>query len=292
VPPGDKPFHEQLKEHLERGTRAGAAARKWKHQDFALEARVDARALTNYKSGERTPPREVMERFATLLFAGDAPERADFVAAWEKADAGKRRGARPPTPGPDWVAEQPFALDPALARLYVHQSPNEAPSETVALAVTAETGRIYLTIEKTEDTPRVDTTFAVSRAEIVVIKDMNVLPVKGTELGTAKKPHPNVTFATSWHLRVPLDTEGVPGGGVLDQEVLRQYSTHAGLPYGIRIELRCRDIDLKPIDDKVLPEVSEKQRAVLRRLLQADQGRPDSGMVTLARAELCGRRDP
>ena len=39
----------------------------------------------------------------------------------------------------------------------------------------------------------------------------------------------------------------------------------------------------------LLPGVSEKQRAMLRRVLQRQDADPDSGVITLARAELCGR---
>jgi hypothetical protein len=81
----------------------------------------------------------------------------------------------------------------------------------------------------------------------------------------------------------------VPGGIVLAGDRLRQYTARDGLPYGIRIELRCRDIDLKPADQSVLPGVSEKQRAILRRLLQRQEGDPDSGVIALARAEIYGR---
>jgi hypothetical protein len=96
-----------------------------------------------------------------------------------------------------------------------------------------------------------------------------------------------VTFASAWLLKVPLAADGVPGGFILENETLRCYATAEGLPYGIRIELRCRDIDLKPTDEIVLPTVSEKQLAVLRRLLQAQGADADSGMICLARAEKC-----
>jgi hypothetical protein len=88
---------------------------------------------------------------------------------------------------------------------------------------------------------------------------------------------------------VPVAKDGIAGGSVLDGETLRQYTARDGQPWGIRIELRCRDIDLKPVDPAALPDVNEKQLAILRRVLQGHLADPDSGVIALARAELCGR---
>jgi hypothetical protein len=154
------------------------------------------------------------------------------------------------------------------------------------LEVTAEAGRVYLRIPETPDTPRVDATFAVTAAEIVAVRELNVTPVPRTTLGTRDNPHENVAFATSWHLKVPVADDGVPGGVVLDMATLRQYATRDGLPYAIRVELRCRDIDLKATDCPTLPDISEKQRAILHRVLQRAEADPDSGMLTLAGDEL------
>jgi hypothetical protein len=303
VPMEEKLFPSLLKEHLERGTRADQRAsdpsrRKWKHEDFAAQAGISVRALTNWKNGGRTPLQPERDRLVALLFGDNrihADVKAAFLQAWATSDDRRgapgraRRGGPNEPPRPEWVPEEAFTLRQGLARLYVHPPhQGETRADIVALDVTAETGRVYLTIEATEDTPRVDASFAIAAAEIVVIKELNLTPMKGTALG-ADVSHPNVTFAASWHLKVPLASDGVPGGIVLAGETLRHYTARDGLPYGIRIELRCRDIDLKPVDQSVLPDVSEKQRAVLRRLLQRQEADPNSGVIALAQAELCGR---
>jgi hypothetical protein len=155
------------------------------------------------------------------------------------------------------------------------------------LEVTVETGRAYLRIPETDDTPRFDATFTIAAAEIVVVKEMNVTPVKGTTLGTAGLPHPNVTFAGSWQLRIPLAGDGEPGGVVLAGDSLRQYAARQqDMACAVRLELRCRDIDLKPIGLVTPPDISEKQRAVLQRLLQGEDADPTSGIISLARDEL------
>lgn len=302
-----KPFHVLFREHLEQGTRADQRAddpsrRRWKHEDFADRIGRDVKTVTNWKNGSRTPLEAELNSICALLFgdhARHALAEGNLRAAWEKADAmrglpGRRTqstaGGRtdpPRTPAVCWVPEEPFTLREGLARLYIHRNQGEAAGDVIALDVTAEAGRRYLTIEATDDTPMVSTTFAVSAAEIVVVKDLNVTLQRGTTLGTADLPHPNVAFASSWHLKVPLAADGIPGGYVLENETLRRYATVEGLPYGIRIELRCRDIDLKPIDETVLPNVSAKQLAVLRRLLQMRDADAETGTISLARTELC-----
>ncbi len=302
-----KPFHVLFQEHLERGTRADQPAddpsrRRWKHEDFADQVKRTTRAVTNWKNGSQAPGRADCDRICALLF-GDGPQhaeaRAEFLTAWQTADGqrglpGRRTkpaasgaATQPARPAAAWVPEEPFTLREGLARLYIHRNQGEAAGDVIALDVTVEAGRRYLTIEATADTPMVSTTFAVSAAEIVVVKDLNVTLQRGTTLGTADVPHPNVTFASSWHLKVPLAADGIPGGYVLENETLRRYATASGLPYGIRIELRCRDIDLKPIDETVLPNVSAKQLAVLRRLLQTRDADAETGTICLARTELC-----
>lgn len=225
VPVEEKPFPSLLKEHLERGTRAGQRAddpsrRKWKHEDVAAQAGISVRTVTNWKNGERTPLQPERDRLVALLF-GDNPMHADakaaFLQAWAKSDGRRGAPSRAPRgglsapPRAEWVPEEAFTLRQGLARLYVHPPyQGETRAGVVALDVTAEAGRIYLTIEATEDTPRVDASFAVAAAEIVVVKELNLTPVKGTALG-ADVSHPNVTFAASWHLKVPLASDGVPG---------------------------------------------------------------------------------
>jgi hypothetical protein len=302
-----KPFHVLFQEHLERGTRADQPSddpsrRRWKHEDFADQVKRTPRTVTNWKNGSQTPERADFDRICALLFGDDplhAEARAEFLAAWQTADS--RRGlpgrrtkpaasgapAQSASPAAAWVPEEPFTLREGLARLYIHRNQGETPGNILAVDVTVEAGRRYLTIEATEDTPMVSTTFAVSAAEIVVVKELNVTPLRGTTLGTADVPHPNVAFASSWHLKVPLAADGIPGGYVLENETLRRCATAEGLPYGIRIDLRCRDIDLKPIDETVLPNVSAKQLAVLRRLLQARDADAETGTICLARTELC-----
>jgi len=316
VPGQEKPFHALLQEHLERGTRADRRSddpgrRKWKHEDFAEQAGVGTRTLTNWKNGSRTPFKPEFDKMVALMFGTNplhTDAKAAFVAAWGTADRQRGLPGRPtqtpPAPGqtrraghasrraPDWVPEEPFVLRDGLGKLCVHHNQGEGPGSVVALEVTAEAGRVYLRIDATDDTPRVDATFAVTAAEIVVVRELNVTPVPRTALGTADVPHPNVTFVSSWHLKVPLASDGMPGGIVLAGDTLRQYTTHDGLPYGIRIELRCRDIDLKPTDRATLPDISEKQRAVLHRLPQRQDADPESGVLTLARAELYRPVDP
>jgi hypothetical protein len=199
-----------------------------------------ARSVSHWLDGTH-PSEDSIGRILTTLF-GRAPGKDSDFEQWREhlhrlwldaADAPRSIPAAPgkvppsdeepkhnPPAGPspathppartvltEWMPEEPWTLREGLGRLYVHQSPNEPPAAVVALAVTAEAGRVYLTIEKTEDTPRVTTTFAVVKAEIVVVKDLNVWPVKGTTLG-ADIPHPNVSFASSWHLRCRLPKTG------------------------------------------------------------------------------------
>lgn len=105
MPGQGKPFHELLQHHLEQGTRAGQRAddpsrRKWKHADFANQAGVGPRTLTNWKNGSRTPERRQIDKIAALLF-GDIPQhaaaKAEFLAAWTAADGRQgRTGTAPP----------------------------------------------------------------------------------------------------------------------------------------------------------------------------------------------------
>lgn len=306
----DKPFHELFREHLEQGTRAdqdpgNLTRRPWKQTDFAAQAGVDPRTITNWKNHTRTPLSTEFATIVALLF-GDNPlhatAKATLLAAWQKADS--RRGlpgrktsrtsttAKPAT----WKPEPPFTLNAALGRLWIHRTqghpdPGPLPGNNVTLEVTVETGRIFISIEATSDTPRIDTDFAVTAAEIVVTEWLHLTPVKGTALGADIK-HPNVSFASSWHLKVPLADDGMRGGIIIEQATLRQYAVLPGQPFGIRLELRCRDIDLKPIDETILPALNDNQRAILRRRLQADSADPDSLVICLARDELEGQADP
>jgi hypothetical protein len=309
VPTPPKLFNELFQEHLRAGTCAeGKLSSRWKDEAFAAAVSATVRALGYWKSGERAPGPTAFKKIVTQFF-GDNPvqseTKADFVAAWtarRSGQAGSREpGAPPASPhrprrassggaDPTWLPEEPFVLRQGLGRLYVHhtsagENQDPTPGNVVALEVTAETGRVYLRIDKIDDKDPVDATFAVTAAEIVVVRELNATPVRGTTLG-ADIPHPNVTFASSWHLKVPTASDGLPGGIVLAGDTLRQYATRGGLPYGIRVELRCRDIDLKPTDLPALPDISEKQRAVLRRVLQRHHADPDTGIVTLAGAEL------
>ena len=317
VPEQPKPFHALFQEHLAEGIHAAQRAgdpppHRWKNEVFARDVGCESRTVTNWKNGSRTPLKTELDRIVALLFADNplhAEAKAAFVAAWQVRDGqrglpgrgaqsaipapAQRPGQRRP-PAPAWVPEEPFVLKEGLGRLYVHQSGNqaEAPGGVVALEVTAEAGRVYVRIPETDDTPRVDVTFAVTAAEIVVVRALNVTPVPRTVLGTQDAPHPNVRFVGYWDLKVPLASDGVPGGIVLAGDTLCQYATRDGLPYGIRIELRCRDIDLKPVSHPTLPDISEKQRAMLHRLLQREDADPDSGLLALARAELYRPVDP
>ena len=303
-------FHDLFLNNLKAGTCAtGKLSSRWKDEAFAGEVGCTVRALGYWKSGERAPSERALNRIVSVLF-GDNPShseaKAAFIAAWNDRAAGRSYSghatARPSTQhpqhkahggsmAPDWVPEQPFVLRDGLGRLYVHrENQGDTPGASVTLEVTAETGRAYLRIPETEDTPRFDATFAVASAEIVVVKDMNVTPVKDTTLGTANRPHPNVIFAGSWQLRIPLAGDGEPGGVVLAGDTLRHYSAkHEDMPCAVRLELRCRDIDLKPIGVVTPPDISEKQRAVLQRLLQGADADPTSGTISLARDELFRR---
>lgn len=315
MPEQQKPFHVLFQEHLAAGTNAGQRAdeprpARWKHSVFALEVGCEERTVTNWKNGRRTPLKPELDRIVALLF-GENPlhkaARDEFIAAWTVRDGQRgqpgrgtksptplgpaRRGDRGRQPPPDWVPQEPFVLRDGIGRVYVHHASERenldaASGNVIALEVTVETGQVYLRIPKTDDTPQVDATFAVTAAEIVTVRELNVTPVPRTTLGTPEKPHVNVAYTSCWRLKVPLASDGMPGGIVLAGDTLRQYATRDGLPYGIRIELRCRDIDLKPTDQATLPGISEKQRAVLNRVLQREGADPDSGILSLAGAEL------
>ncbi len=321
VPEQQKPFHVLFQEHLAAGTDArqrGGDTRppRWKNVLVADAVGCDPRTVTNWRNGSRTPLKAELDKIVALLF-GDNPlhaaAKAEFINAWNVRDAQRglpgrgaasrsapgqaRRGGQGSQTAPDWVPEEPSVLREGLGRLYVHHhkqgdNQGEAPGSVVALEVTAEAGRVYVRIPETDDTPRVDATFAVTAAEIVVVRELNVTPVPRTALGTPDSPHPNVTFVSSWQLKVPLANDGLPGGIVLAGDTLRLYATRDGLPYGIRIELRCRDIDLKPAGHPTLPDISEKQRAVLHRVLQRHDADPKSGILSLAGAELYRSADP
>ena len=308
-------FFELFRKHWNKGTglqrhdkAAAARGDAWTTLNFInamgkhAVANLDNDTLKSWLDGTRWP-RETNKNAILNVYFGppnspdaDAAGRKEMSDVWEKGNKarslpGRRTKPRPPPPAnppadANWTPEQPFTLREGLARLYIHRNQGEASGNTIALDVTVEAGRTYITIEATEDTPKVDATFAISAAEIVVLRDLHVTPVPDTTLGTPKCPHPNVIYASSWLLKVPDAGDGAPGGILLAGERLRQYQTVEGLPYGIRIELRCRDIDLKSTDEVALPNVSEKQRAMLRRVLQRHEADPNNGMICLARAEL------
>lgn len=314
-----KLFHLLFQEHLEQGLRADQkpddpSRRRWKLADIACEAKVEPRTVTNWKNGSRTPDQEEFQRIVAVMF-GNNPlhevRRAAFEKAWKVAidsrgDPGRRSKQKPKeihqigqktNTNRTWIAQEPFVLRPGLGRVHVHRIQGATGADLVqdgivALEVTAETGTVYETIEATEDTPRVSVTFAVTKARIVVTDTLNIEPVKGTTLG-AEVSHPNVTFGSGWRLKVPIASDGLPDGLILAQDILRKYRlVESGLPYGIRIELLCDDIDLKSTDLTTLPDVSEKQRAMLRRYLQRDLANPDSATIVLARDELSGQFVP
>ncbi len=305
-----KPFHIVFREHLAAGTHPGQCAgdtppSRWKNISVSNAVGCEERTITNWKNGSRAPLKADLDKIVAFLF-GDNPmhetAKTEFITAWnarasQRGVPGRAAGSPPPparrtgTPAAAWVPREPFVLRDGLGRLYVHhttpgENQNTANANVVPLEVTAEAGRVYLRIPETDDTPQVDATFAVTAAEIAVVRELNVTPRPRTTLGTPDKPHANVSFASSWHLKVPLASDGLPGGIVLAGETLREYSIRDGVPYGVRLELRCRDVDLKPTGVPTLPDIDSKQRAMLHRVLQRDGADPDSGMLTLAGAEL------
>jgi hypothetical protein len=201
MPAQERLFHELFDAHLKSGTHAGQtesgiAPTPWLVKLFARKIGVEQRIVGYWRTGGRVPDKDNLEAFCDVLF-GNNPlhrdAREELHAAWLRAlNQRKRPGRKPPAgdtaqpaqPAAAWVPEEPFTLRDGLARLYIHRNQGQAPGGQIALDVTVEAGRRYLTIDETEDTPKVSTTFAVSAAEIVVVKDLNVEVVPGTTLGS------------------------------------------------------------------------------------------------------------
>jgi len=112
--------------------------------------------------------------------------------------------------------------------------------------------------------------------------EKNMQPIFGTVVGRDKKVA-NVDYRGFWHILNPKgqNADTVAGLPMCDMRLLENG------PYSVELELRCKDTDLDIEFGNLPPDVSEKQLAVLRRVLQR-LGCPDdqAEYINLSSAEI------
>ena len=189
-------FHDLFLNSLKAGTCAtGKLSSRWKDEAFAGEVGCTVRALDTGRAA--SVPRPSAHSTGSSAYCRrqiHSEAKAAFIAAWNDRAAGRsdlgHATARPSTQhpqhkahggsmAPDWVPDlrvRPARWPrPPLCSSREFRVTRWAPQSRWR-SLPRPAG--YLRIPETEDTPRFDATFAVASAEIVVVKDMNVTPVK------------------------------------------------------------------------------------------------------------------
>ena len=180
-----------------------------------------------------------------------------------------------------WQPEPPWFLFSNFAKLYVDPPKPDGPADRVTLTVSVSLPKLYLAIPETDDSPSLRV-FARPKAAELVPDGQNMQPVAGTIAGQ-DKPLDNVTYDGCWQIANPEGQNANPlaGAALCDMKLVR------GGPFRVGLTLQCKDLDLAIDIHNPPPDVSGKDIAVLRRVLQrmgCDD--PDAAYVVLAKGGL------
>ncbi len=259
----------------------------------------DADTMESWRKGEQWPQKGRKDAILKVFFGlpntepndpQTGPLRAEMDAAWEDGEIVRRRSRSPAPPElpssstspPSWQPDPPWFLRQDFARLNVEpQAPGGEP-DRFALVVSLRLDSIYLKIESGPDLPRLAVTVRAKVVEILP-QEENVQPVPSTVLGNPGNEYPNVSHGIAWRIANPKGQNDSPlsGAKLCDMRLLGEG------PHGVTLTLRCRDIDLDVEIHDPPPDVTAKQFAIFRRVLQRmDCDDPDSEHIDLARGGL------
>jgi hypothetical protein len=301
-------FSEQFNWHLENGTRPGGTSDKpgklLTSADFARamgrnnddRAFIEklARAIGNWR--KRTHPKAAAEeRILATLFGTTTPRDTEFARwktrlheLWLAQEKAKSAAKPKATPAPDdahlrtnttWVPDDPWTVWEGLAKLWVHPPEPDREANRFDLEVTVSFGDTIIPIPATADSPRVDLLVTPTKAELVLVTENRVQPVKGTILGL-DIVRPNLRYGASWRIDVVRDAGGYPISP-LNGEVLCKMHILDATVGTVALELRCRDYELDVVPREAPPGTNAKQLNVLSRLMQVLLPREDADSATL-----------
>jgi hypothetical protein len=300
-PPKGGSFAELLLWHMAHGTRAGGKlgtdGQKWLSKELAHACEVTERQVGSWRSGNELPDSNIDMIIGAFFGNSDCYTdyrdnfRRAFNAATLTRDAartafsadkplGGQFKAGSPSPQRSWQPDPPWYLREDFARLDVHPHTG-APTDRFTLRVSVALPRVYLTIPETADSPRLRVFVRPLEAELLPRQE-NVQPEPRTVAGRDKECK-NVTYAGLWRITNPagLNENPLTGTALCDMRLLGDG------PHGVVLVLRCKDIDLDITIHDPPPDVSGKQIAALRRVLQRmDCAGPEAEYVELARGGL------
>ena len=258
-----------------------AGGRAWKAVEFAnrmdaVKAEVRKRdpeppypgapkesgtAFTGWLKGETQPQTRFRAGVLAVFYGVDRDRNgpSELERAWLDDDG---QVPPPPAPSPGWQIDAPWLLSDDFARLDVHLPP-DGPARLVALRVSVSLPEIYRQIPATSKGPELRVYLRPSMAELVLIAPRNMQAEPGTILGR-DNTDTDVTYKGLWCIPNPPGRNENP----LTDAELCQMRVLADAPCGFSLLLRCPDLEVKVRYHDRPEEVTEKQLAILRRVLQ------------------------